>query len=365
MKSTLQLLDSTSFQNDHMDLLAQDIDVEEDRFGSFQSGGKITGRNIWTDPSDDRSLDGCGSVLTSTSTSSKSISQNTEYRSSSTFQRLVQQQKEKYERRLKTRAEEHVEQIDEIIQQLNNIEVKYQADISNLRASLTVKESNLVSLNALISQARLKNAKLMDEAAQHQAKYSAQRVEYDGIFKIQKELEASILEAQNETKKTLAQREKLISDAIRSAQEEIKVAAEKQFAQSNIAFIQLKKDLVVVDDEKKMWIKRAGEASGKLDDINSNSNRHIDDLTRQVNKAKEELEYSKTDVSRMKQQLLNERIIFSERVEIMTRDSAKLGKDCAEAHQLAETIEREKSHLKREVDELKALSDELMSLVGV
>jgi chromosome segregation ATPase len=257
-----------------------------------------------------------------------------------------------------------VEQIDEIIQQLNSIEVKYQSDISNLRASFTMKESNIVSLNALIIQARVKNAKLTDEATQQQVKNSAQRVEYDAVLKIQKDLEASIQGVQSEIKKTLAQREKLIAEAIRSAQEEIKIAAEKQFAQSNIAFIQLKKDLAVVEDEKKVWFKRAEEATSKLDDISSNSNRRIDDLARQVSKAREDLEFSKTDVSRTKQQLVHERTVFTERVESMTRDVTRLGKECAEAHQLAETIEQEKSQLKREANELKALSDELMSLVG-
>ena len=363
LKSPLQLLEGVSFQNDPMDLLGQDVDVEENRFGSFESGSKMVGRNIWTMPSDDRSLDGSGSVMTSTSISSKSFSQNTEYRSSSAFQKLVQQQKEKYERRLKTRAEEHVEQIDEIIQQLNTIEVKYQTDISNLNGSLFMKESTMDSLQALIDQSRVKNVKAMDEAAQQQAMHSAQRVEYDTIFKVQKDLEANIQGVQNEIKNTLTQREKLIADAVRKAQEEIKVEAERQFAQSNIAFIQMKKDLVAIDAEKKLWFKRAEEATSKLDDINSNANRRIDDISRQLNNTKEELEGSKADVSRLKQQMGNDRTAFTNRVENMTKDLTRLSKECAEANQLAETIEREKIQLKQEADELKGLSEELMSIV--
>ena len=277
----------------------------------------------------------------------------------------MQRQKQKYELLLKVQGEEHAKQIEEIIQQLNDIEVKYQVDISKLQETLADKTAAMNSLNSTLEDIRSSNLRLVEEFSQQQIKFANLRQDYDSCVQNCKDLERSMENAQNDLGMIRSQQERLISEAVRVAQEEIRAEADRQFAHANKMFLQLKQDYSDAVEERQMWIQRTEETTTNANNAMQTFQSRIDALTYQLESTRTELELSKIEHGKIKQQAQSDSALFSERMDNMRREVAKMEKECAEAHQLVGTAVREKEKLKREVQELKGVCEELMSMVEV
>jgi len=348
----------------------------------FQSGVKILGDNLRKLLEADRyninndnmsvsgySYSGTTSVYSNASGTPRSTTTTTTAQApdslSPTLRRLMQRQKQKYELLLKVQGEEHAKQIEEIIQQLNDIEVKYQVDISKLKESLTEKNKTILSLQTTLEELKHQNIKLVEEASQQHVQSSTLRQDYDTCVEHCKQLEWTLQNSKLDLQNIQAQQERLLTEAIVAAQEEIRIEADRQFASANRMFLQLKKEYADAVEERLVWMKRTEETTTNVTQATQTYQTRMDALNYQLESIKTEYELSKIEHGQLKQQLQSDSTLFNERMEGMRRDVVKMEKECAEAHQLVGTAVREKEKLKREVQELKGVCEELMSMVEV
>jgi chromosome segregation ATPase len=264
---------------------------------------------------------------------------------------------------LKAQGEEHAKQIEEIIEQLNDIEVKYQADISRLQESLSDKTTMIQALHATLDEIRTSNNRLMDENSQHLMKISTLKQDYESSVQNCKDLECSLQNAKQDLSNIRLQQERLISEAVILAQEEIRAEADRQFAHANKMFLQLKKDYSTAVEERQMWMKRSEETMASVQNATQTFQSRMETLNYQLESTKTELEMSKMEHGKVRQQLQADSVLFAERMEEMRRDVVRMDRECAEAHQLVGTAVREKERLRKEVQELKAVCEELVSMV--
>jgi hypothetical protein len=301
------------------------------------------------------------------STSPSSDSTSSFHTSSSTASTLREnersQLKKHYETLLKRQQKQHEEQIDEIIESLNSLETTYGKEIANLKDKLSKKEVMTEALTNSLSDMRNQNMALKSDLTTSEVKYTqlskihnlaiaeleSVKVEYDKIVK-EKEV---IIQRANE--------EKL--EAVRNAQDEIRCAAESQFASANQTYVKLKQDYTNLLKEKEVMSTEMAVCKKKLETKDRDSEAKISNYMAELADARANLATAEADAIKMEQKLKGQLMGLHDQYKEMEMKLGQEGKNHEEMQRMIDDTIREKDILVKENHELQALCEELMGIV--
>jgi hypothetical protein len=250
-----------------------------------------------------------------------------------------------YEEKLMRQRRTHEHQIDEIIEQLNNIETSYGIEIASLKKRLSQKE-------------------IMTEALTHSLSEMKQQHEI-AIAKLEEA--RNEVQAGNDRYTALKHRmEREKSEAVETACNEIRAAAESQFASAQKTFIKLKQDYVATCDDRNSLKRQCNELAGKVETLEAKTRSYqnkISKLLAEGAEAKAKMATEKADALKMKQAYTEKVQAFVQKEKDMEFRIAKADRECEEAYALLQKAIKEKEVLKKENADLQSVCEELMTIV--
>ena len=247
----------------------------------------------------------------------------------------VDQMRAFYEKKLANQRHAHEDQIDEIIEQLNSIETTYGKEIGSLKDRLSKKEIMTEALTNSLTSYQIKNGEIKQQYEITLTKLDEARQE----FEAEHERYAALMRE--------LEREKM--KAVEAAREEIRVAAERQFASAQKTFVKLKQDFNQCSEERDFFEQK----HGALEIKERAQEATISTLMAESADSNAKMATEKAEALKMK-------------VEIEKSVNSKIEKaerKCAEAYALAGEATEAKEALKKENSELQSLCEELMAIV--
>ncbi|GFH47824.1 predicted protein [Chaetoceros tenuissimus] len=260
--------------------------------------------------------------------------------------------KEFYEKKLHLQKQTHDQQIDEILQQLNHLESTYEEQLVELRESVT--KTNIMN-EALMNQLVVYKTKLEEES---------QLVE---TTKTQvKELQTSIEEMETMHESQLLNLKTSKEDAIIQAREEIRLAAESQFAAAQKTFLKLKQDYISLKTEKQDVEKKYTITRDKLLQLEKKDQNYSQEMNKVLAENAElqaKLATDNAETLKLKQSYLEKANSFVQKEQNLEERLEVLEKERKDAVRAYSVVAEEKEALKNENAELQALCEELMLIV--
>mmetsp|Transcript_6972 Transcript_6972/g.13157 ORF Transcript_6972/g.13157 Transcript_6972/m.13157 type:complete len:687 (+) Transcript_6972:223-2283(+) len=250
-----------------------------------------------------------------------------------------------YEEKLMWQRRTHEHQIDEIIEQLNSIESNYGSEILSLQKRLSQKEIMTEVLTNSLSEIKQQHELVIAKMEEARNEVQSANDRYTAL-------------------KYRMEREK--TEAVETACNEIRNAAESQFASAQKTFIKLKQDYVATCEDRNALKKQCNELAGKVDTLEAKARSYQNKITKLVAEgaeAKAEMATEKADALKMKQAYTEKVQVFIEKEKDVERRIAKANRDCEEAYALLQEAIKEKEALKKENADLQSVCEELMSIV--
>ena len=240
-----------------------------------------------------------------------------------------------YENKLANQRSAHEDQIDEIIEQLTSIETTYGKEIASLKDRLSKKQIMTEALTNSLTSYQIKNGEIKQQYEITLTKLDEARQEFDAEHEryaaLMRELERAKMKA------------------VESAREEIRVAAERQFASAQKTFVKLKQDFTKCSEERDFFQQKFGALESK----ERAQEATISKLMAESADANAKMATEKAEALKMK-------------VEIEKSVNSKIEKadrKCAEAYAVADKATEAKEALKKENSDLQSLCEELMAIV--
>jgi len=246
------------------------------------------------------------------------------------------------EAKLAEQRRAHEDQIDEILEQLNAIETTYGDEIASLKARLSKKEIMEEGLLSSLTSYQLKNAEIkqkyeltltnLDEAKQE---FEAEHERYAALMRKMEQEKMKFVEA---------------------AREEVRSAAELQFASAQKTFIKLKQDYQQCLEERDTLGRQCEDIIEKVESLESKERAQeamISQLMVEGADSEAKTATEKAEALKMKQEYMEKSHAINE----------KADRESAEAFALADQAIKEKEVLKKENSELQSLCEELMAIV--
>jgi len=240
-----------------------------------------------------------------------------------------------YEKKLANQRRAHEDQIEEINEQLNSIETTYGKEIASLKDRLSKKEIMTEALTNSLTSYQIKNGEIKQQYEITLTKLDEARQE----FEAEHERYAALMRDLERAK----------MKAVESAREEIRVAAERQFASAQKTFVKLKQDFTKCSEERDFFQQKFGALEIK----ERAQEATISKLMAESADANAKMATEKAEALKMK-------------VEIEKSVNSKIEKadrKCAEAYAVADKATEAKEALKKENSDLQSLCEELMAIV--
>jgi hypothetical protein len=258
-------------------------------------------------------------------------------------------EKEGHKDQLKLLDDEHRSEIDELIQQLDDVEREQESKYKDLQQRVTEKETIISVLSSQLVEAnaaarRMDQKRLIDEEqiAATKEELSLCRQE---VLSLQKKVETIKAEHAEDMEKESAKRRK----AIQLVTEDVKAAAEAQFAEANKHYIRLKHEY----DSTKSEIKKLSDAH---DNFVKDSKANEVSMLAIITKLKAELASAEARVAEVTQQ-------YSVELETIRLADRALRSELEETKKKCVLAHSSLAHMARENEELRKISEELMAMV--
>lgn len=282
---------------------------------------------------------------TTASPSSTSITSTSLMTSNHSHQREIDNLKGYYESKLSMQRKEQEAQIDEILEQLNSIELSY-AD------KLTKKDIMAEALTNSLSSYQIKN-----EEIRQQHEFALTRLD-----EAKHDIEAGEERFRSLTKQMELEKQQ----AIRQAQDEIRLAAESQFAFAQKKFLKLQHDYQKSCQEKDALRQEKEDMAKKVEALEAKDRENDDEMSKLMS----EVAYAKAAMATVQAEMLKMKQSYNAKIQgYVAREKDAAAKiqqaenDCEEARVLVEQVVEEKEAAKQENLELQTLCEELMGIV--
>lgn len=248
----------------------------------------------------------------------------------------------KVDAKLAEQRRAHEDQIDEILDQLNSIENTYGKEIASLKDRLSKKEIMEEGLLSSLTSYQLKNAEIKQKYEQTLTNLDEAKQE----FEAEHERYAALMREMEHDKMMF----------VNAAREEVRSAAELQFASAQKTFVKLKQDYKQCLEERDTLEQQCGDMIEKFDclEVKERSQEAmISNLMVQGADSEAKMATEKAAALKIKQE-------YTEKAHAMNK---KANRENAEAYALVDQAIKEKEALKKENSELQSLCEELMAIV--
>jgi chromosome segregation ATPase len=253
--------------------------------------------------------------------------------------------KEHYKKQLHLQRREHEAQIDEVLEHLNSIELAF-------AEKLTKKDIMTEALTNSLTAYQLKNEEIKQ---QHEIT----------ITKLD-EAKQDISAGHERYRALKAQLEQEKIQAIRIAQDEIRQAAESQFASAQKTYIKLQQDYRESCQDKENLQEQLSEMVNKVETLEAKERENDGEMSKLMS----EVAYAKAAMATVQAEMLKMKQAYNEKIQgYANREKANKSKleeadqACKDARALVEEAVKEKDEAKKENLELQTLCEELMGIV--
>ena len=260
--------------------------------------------------------------------------------------------KEFYEKKLHLQKQTHDAQIEDILQQLNHLESTYEDQLVDLRENVT--KTNIMN-EALMNQLVVYKTKLEEES--NLVETSKREVQ---------ELQTSMEEMESMHESQILSLQSSKEDAIVQAREEIRLAAESQFAAAQKTFLKLKQDYMNLKTEKQDLEKKYTTTRDKLLQLEKKDQNYSQEMNKVLAENAElqaKLATDNAETLKLKQTYLEKANSFVQKEQNLEEKLEVLEKERKDAVRAYSVVAEEKEALKNENAELQALCEELMLIV--
>ena len=250
-----------------------------------------------------------------------------------------------YENKLLVQRKEQEEQIDEVLEHLNSIELTY-AD------KLSKKDIMTEALTNSLTSYQVKN-----EEIKQQNEISLTRLD-----EAKQEIEAG--HERYQALKKQMEHEKM--QAIREAQDQIRLAAERQFASAQKTYMKLQQDYRESCQEKDILSQKCQEMVQSVETLEAKERENDGEMSKQMSEvayAKAAMATVQAEMLKMKQGYNGKIQSYIDREKVASGELQRAEKDCSEARVLVEDALKEKEAARKENLELQTLCEELMGIV--
>lgn len=260
--------------------------------------------------------------------------------------------KEFYEKKLHLQKQTHDQQIDEILHQLNHLESTYEEQLVDLRKSVT--------------KTTIMNEALMNQLVVYKEKLEEKSQLVISTKKQVEELQNSIEEMETIHESQILNLKTSKEDAIVQAREEIRLAAESQFAAAQKTFLKLKQDYMTLKTEKQDAEKKYLSTRDKLTQMEKKDQNYSQEMNKVLAENAElqaKLATDNAETLKLKQTYLEKANSFVQKEQNLEEKLEVLEKERKDAVRAYSVVAEEKEALKNENAELQALCEELMLIV--
>lgn len=261
-----------------------------------------------------------------------------------------------YENIMREQQKQHEDQIDEIIESLNSLETTYGKEIANIKDALSKKE---VMTEALANQ----NMTLKNDVNALELNHSQLNQKYNRTLS---ELEISnrkcsqLLQEKNE----LEQRSKVeLIEAVKKAQDEIRSAAESQFASANQTYVKLKQDYATLLKEKETMAMELTTCEKKMALKDREVETVISKYVAELAEVRAIMATAQADSIKLEQKYKTEMMILQDDNQEKTMKIEEQDKNLDDLRHKVDHAMKEKQDLVKENRELQSLCEELMAIV--
>jgi len=281
----------------------------------------------------------------------------------SALQASTEADKKEYEQKLVNLRLEHGKEMDEVLAQLDLVEAEHQQ-------RMNVKERSISDKDAVISA-------LGSQLAEIQATVNQSKDDHDAIHQQMESIQAELIEARSDAQNkkqemellkthheriiqdTLAQR----NQAIEQAREEVIERVQVQFEERNAMYKELKHGYDDVVARKSELEHQLQSAEKLATDARKESHAREMDLADQLAQAKAAIATLEANVSRNAKQHLEEGDRLRSMEEVLRKELEKEKSTCQSIQSTLASVVADKERLRRECEELRAVSEELMTMV--
>ena len=260
--------------------------------------------------------------------------------------------KEFYEKKLHLQKQTHDQQLDEILHQLNHLESTYEEKLVDLRKSVT--------------KTTIMNEALMNQLVVYKEKLEEKSQLVESTTKQVEELQDSIEEMETMHESQILNLQTSKEDAIVQAREEIRLAAESQFAAAQKTFLKLKQDYMTLKQEKQDAEKKYLSTRDKLTQMEKKDQNYSQEMNKVLAENAElqaKLATDNAETLKLKQTYLEKANSFVQKEQNLEEKLEVLEKERKDAVRAYSVVAEEKETLKNENVELQALCEELMLIV--
>ena len=247
-------------------------------------------------------------------------------------------------------------EIDEILQQLNSIELTYQQEIQVLTHEVAKKEIMNDALTHSLSESKQQKNRL-EQLLKVKLQKTKESEEALGRIQVTNaQLQKQVTTTTQQLERMENQHLRDIEEATRKAQDEIRMAAEQQFAEAQKTYVQLKQEYHNT--------KTASDAYKKeLDTTDRQHQGQMDKIMSELAESRAAMASAQADAMKLKQTYGEETQGLKDREHDLEQRLAVTEGKNKEAEIIVQRIIEEKDGLKQENQELQSLCEELMAII--
>mmetsp|Transcript_3187 Transcript_3187/g.4692 ORF Transcript_3187/g.4692 Transcript_3187/m.4692 type:complete len:863 (-) Transcript_3187:225-2813(-) len=275
----------------------------------------------------------------------------------------MERMKEYYENLLQNQRQEHEEQIDEIIEQLNTIEGGYGDEISMLKDKLTKKDVMTDALTSSLADLRNKNIEMKNDLQSYQVKNQEIIQTYELVVTKFDEAKSEIDEGQKRYRTLEKKSAKETIEAVQAAQHEIRTAAESQFALAQKTYMKLKQDYQTSCEERELLKNECDELNVQVQSSKRDLEGQVSRLMAELSSVKAHLASTEADALKTNRSQVEKIQLLVDSEKVLQRKVTKAESECSEARTMLNDLVKQKDLMAFENKELNAVCEELMGIV--
>jgi len=270
---------------------------------------------------------------------------------------------EYYENRLATLSSQHASEIDSILSELNTLEETYNVELKVMRSQLGKREIMTDALTNSLTEMKTKSFHEIAALDELETENEELRIQIQKKIDDLEEWKLEVQELEQEKEELKLNAEHKCLDAVKKAREEIKSAAEVQFAQAQRTYCKLKDNYDVITKQKNDLQCQFDVMKKDEDTRERKAKAHIASLMAELAESRAGYATSQAEAMKLKQTYGEKMQRLVDRENQLEERLVKVERECKESHQLVGKVVSEKEELKVENAELQGLCEELMGIV--
>jgi len=269
-----------------------------------------------------------------------------------------------YEQRIANITQTHSNEIDSILTELNTLEGSYNDKLEYLRSQLTKKEIMMDALTNSLKELKSKSKQDIlslqeyeqeNEMIGNQLKHHQETI----IPKMQKTIDRLTAKLKEGERLEEIKRK----EAVAEAQEDIRKAAEEQFAQAQKTYWELNENYEKMREERDLHQSEFQHLRKNSEGVERKNKAQVTALMAELAEARAGYATVQAECMKLKQSYGEKMQTLVDRENELEERLGNVERECKEAHQLVGRVVREKEELKNENNDLQALCEELMGIM--